>query len=802
METPMLLIAFNTPPHRPMAHRAHGFGLLQVLLLISVMAGLGAIGYLQWRERAAIDSSRQEHQTLAQADQALAAFATVEHRLPCPDTDRDGLENCGTLTDQKGWLPSVTLRLAGADPGVDVGQLRYLVQRSASANNLTVRTDSWRPLEYDEDNITFFAMRSGGYPNDILTLTDFCQRLETARNTTLGPTLAQVNVTGGRAVAYALAHPGNDDADGDGDLFDGANSNAVGNANLLEDPARKPQLASYNDSVRERSLTSLQANLHCQPLIDSINTVALGHDVAVQVADMREDNIESATRAIAFSLLAATMTGLEITLAVAEGMSDAGNAAMDWAICAASLGLAVNACAAAPQHTVAIGLAGGVVAANTAVIALNATAAGLAGSALLLASDTATMEQACPPIDQTLLIQMRDSAEQELKDAIKARDDAQIEVNNKTTQLNTANDAKVSATATLRLVIRSGGASSEIDGLVDPLLTATGNWGAASFSLKAAEARLDRATAERARWNAEVAKYDSMLSDSAGTIVRLNADIAALDSQIAATTDPSLLNELKGKRSSKLAEIDMAKSIPDITRLESEIAALDAQIAATPPPSNKAELEALRKRKADELKQNLFLNARGDAAQSLDEANTELNAATAARAAASSAFSGALTGYQTAYASLVSGAGRYAIYDSANNVTGYRCTTACVEGDTNVSVDLNNALQVLLGSADAVFYSDYFFPGANYLFPGRAIEPDINAAYLKPIKLQKELDALKDKLNAAQTRATNAKAQYDQINLMLNNPPPCQASGTAVIPMTPDQAEDILADVDRKGGTR
>ncbi len=29
METPMLLIAFNTPPHRPMAHRAHGFGLLQ-----------------------------------------------------------------------------------------------------------------------------------------------------------------------------------------------------------------------------------------------------------------------------------------------------------------------------------------------------------------------------------------------------------------------------------------------------------------------------------------------------------------------------------------------------------------------------------------------------------------------------------------------------------------------------------------------------------------------------------------------------------------------------------------------------
>jgi hypothetical protein len=798
----MLLISLNASPHRPMARRSRGFGLLQVLLLIAVMAGLATMGYLQWRERAAIDSSRQERQSLEQADHAILAFATVEHRLPCPDTNRDGEEDCGTLSEQKGWLPSVTLRLAGADPGVDVGQLRYLVQRSASPNNLTVRTDSWRPLEYDEDNTTFFAMRAGGYPNDILTLTDFCQRLDTA-STTLGPALAQVNVTGGRAVAYALAHPGNNDADGDGDLFDGANSNAGGNANLLEDPARRPQLASYNDIVRERSFASLQSDLHCRPLIDSINTVALGHDVVVQVADMRDDNIESATRAIAFSLLAAIMTGLEITLAIAEGMSDAGNAAADWAICAASLGLAVNACAAAPQHTAAIALAGGVVAANIAVVALNATAAGIAGTALILASNTATLAQACPPMDKSLLVQMLASAEQELTNAINARDDAQTAVNNKTTQLNTANAAKVTATATLRGVIRGAGASSQIDARVDPLLTAAGNWGTASFSLKSAEARVDSATADRTRWTAEVAKYDSMLSDSAGTIVRLNADIAALDAQIAATTDPTLLNELKGKRSSKLAEIDMAKSIPDITRLESEIAALDAQIAATPPPANLTELEALRKRKADELKSNLFLNARGDAAKSLAEANTELAAAIAARDAANSAFGTARTNYQTAYASLVNGAGRYAIYDASNNVIGYQCTTACLEvTDVNVSGSFNSALQVLFGSASAMYYTDYFFPGAHYWFPGRATEPDINAAYLKPVKLQKELDVLIQKRDDAQTRVTNAKAQRDQVKLMLDNPPPCKASGTAIVPMTPDQAENILADVDRKGGTR
>ena len=150
---------------------ARGFGMLQVLLLIAAMAGLATIGYLQWRERSAIDSSRQERQALAQADQAIVAYATVANRLPCPDMDRDGEEDCGVVTNQKGWLPSVTLRLAGADPGVDVGQLRYLVQRGAGENNLSALTDSWRPLEYD--GTTFAAMRSTGYPSNILTLTDF-----------------------------------------------------------------------------------------------------------------------------------------------------------------------------------------------------------------------------------------------------------------------------------------------------------------------------------------------------------------------------------------------------------------------------------------------------------------------------------------------------------------------------------------------------------------------------------------------------------------------------------------------------
>jgi hypothetical protein len=540
-------------------------------------------------------------------------------------------------------------------------------------------------------------------------------------------------------VAYALAHPGNADADGDGDLFDGANSNAGANANLMEDPARRPLLATYNDLVLERSFTSLQADFHCRPLIDSINTVALGHDVVTQVAQMRDDNIEAAGRAVAFSTLATIMTGLEIALAVAEGISDAGNAAAEWVICAASLGLAVNACAAAPQHTAAIALAGGVVYANIAAAVLNATAAGIAAGALVLASNTATPDQACPPRDTSLLTQSLVSAQAELSSAASARLAVQTEVANKTIELNAAIAERDAAVATLVNVVRGGAASSQLDGQVNQLIAAAGGWGTASYNRDATESRLTQATKERDLWAAEVAKYNAMLADTAGTIARLTSEIAALDALIA--TNPPNKAALMDQRAGKDAELKLAQDTAGLTAV------------------------------------------RDKAAASLATAQAALDNATAARDAAVTSFSTAQTSYQTAYANLVNGAARYAVYNGSGQVIGYRCTTACQPGDTSISGALNSALVDLFG-------------------PAASSGPSPDAKYLRPIKVQKELDALNTKLAAAQKRESEAQYQVDQLQQMINNPAACNSTGTAVIPMTPDQAQDILVEVDRKGGTR
>lgn len=720
-----------------------GLGLLEVLLLIIALGGLTAVGFLQWTERTAIQTARQEQRSLAQADQAVLTFATAMRRLPCPDTDRDGLEDCGS-TAQKGWLPSTTLRLAGADAGVEVGQLRYVVQRGGGNFDLTVLDDAWRPLSYDNDNGTFdafidtTAVTDGKYPVDILTVSDLCQRLSNAAATPLAAGMAGVGATPTRALAYALVHPGVEDRDGDGSTFDGANALTTP---VVDDPTRSPGLATYDDIVFERSYGSLQQAFQCDVLNDSINTVALGLDLIEQVDEMKADNIASAQRAIIMASLLAAITAIETTATVIEGISEAGNAAVAWAICAASLGLAVNACAAAPQHTAAIALTGGVIAANILFIAANITAAVLAGTALALADSSVDASSlTCPGVD---LGDTLTKAKEDWDDAVADLAQLQTDIANKQTELANANTQRTQAINTLRAAVRNGQTSSTIDGRISTLINAANNYDTWSTAYQAADSEVQAYQEALNTWNDQVTEYGNMLANRTTMITQLENDIAALDAQIAATTDPATKESLLLQRAEKGSQLALLQD--------------QAQLQET----------------------------YDDAVAKASQAQADLNAALAARSSASSALTSATTSYQNAFNNLYN-AGRYQV--TTGTTTTWVCVTACEASDIVITSSVRNALGNLLG------------PTFNGIFYGTRPNPD--SKLLRPRRVQAELDVLQEQLPHAQDRVTQAKNNYDQYKALADNPPPCNITGTGVTPMPPSMALDILITVDRKGGSR
>lgn len=716
-----------------------GFGLLQVMLLISVLGGLATMGYLEWRERTAIENARLERLHLSQADQALQTFVTVARRLPCPDTDRDGVEDCGG-TEQKGWLPATTLRLAGADPGVDTGQIRYLVQRGAGDFDLTVLDDAWRPLEYDDDGASFFAMRDAPpYQQNIRTLADFCQRLQAGADATLAAGMAQVNAAPARAVAYALAHPGDEDTDGDGSLFDGANTGAT---SALEDPQRAPLLAAYDDIVLDRPFGALQTAFHCSVLTDSINTVALAHDISSSVDEMKQENIESARRAIIFASIGAAITAVETAGVVLEGISDAGNAAGEWAICIASLGIAANACAAAGIHTASAALTAGVIVANVASIAANVTAAVLAGNALALADSTVNASSlSCTVPDLTTQL---NQAQGELNDAIADRQAIVNQIAAKQIELNNAIAARNQAIANLRFWVRWGYPWSSIDGRVDTLLSSAGTWGTANTSYSDATAQVALHQDAVTNWTATRDDYANMIANRTTLISQLQSEIAALDTQIAAETNTTTRAALQQQRLEKTARLSL---LQDATALQNEY---------------------------------------NNAVTRLSEAQSNLAAAQAAQSAAQTSITSAQSSYASNYNSLQN-PGRYQLQVLPSVV--WACATTainvCQPGDINTYSAIQTSLYDLFGPATNV-----------------ALAPGPDSRYFRPEQIQREIDALQDSLDAADDRIDAAQDSYDSLAAQVANPPPCNITGSGVTPMPPSAAESILINVDIKGGTR
>jgi len=203
---------------------AAGFTLLElavVMVVIGLMIAIGARTVPWINEEADRDVTRK---TMEEASQALIAFARTHHRLPCPDDDDDGDEDCGVAT---GSIPFRTLLLSDRVRDAAHGLIVYSVYRNANAT-LSLDADLARIVNRidDFDN-----------PPDMLNECDLCEALRNAipaaASAGFTSTSNRLATSGGCAAgevnnqAFVLASAGFEDRDGINDLPDEDNADAT-----------------------------------------------------------------------------------------------------------------------------------------------------------------------------------------------------------------------------------------------------------------------------------------------------------------------------------------------------------------------------------------------------------------------------------------------------------------------------------------------------------------------------------------------------------------------------------------------
>lgn len=560
-------------------HAQRGFGLLEAALITLLIGGALIAGYVAFKSRTPSLAAETHATLLAEADRALAAFAARHARLPCPDTDRDGFEDCG-VGAQKGWLPYRTLGREGAGAEAGIGRLRYLVQRAAV--DLTQAEDVWQPVMFKDNTEKYAARRSFTPPN--IGTPDLCHKLMSGPTVPLAATHAQIGGANPRPVAYALAHPGSRDADGDGSEFDGVNAGGA----AFEPPERQSASGGYDDRVAARGYGDLALALDCPRLNASLDMVSMAAEAVEEVNDQKVTNTALASVLTAINLGTSVIQGVKAlaaaaTMSTAVGYLSTATAALATAIgtCVVIVGCAEipHAAASVAAATAAIVAAGAAIATYAASIPPYVVAGGMTLAAAIQAGMSTQSN-----LD---LSQAVNQAYNAWQDAIAKKNDAyqklQQAQSNETSTLAAKNAAWNTLVNEAHTLIANRNSQSSTD--TDMAITANDGyitdvhvkleaWQNAEFALAQAEEQLKKAQSSKS---------------SSGDGGQAMADtIAQLDQMIASELDPARKQALidaktrlqqtvggAGDSAAQLAAID--QSIQD---LNNQIADLNARIAS------------------------------------------------------------------------------------------------------------------------------------------------------------------------------------------------------------------------------
>lgn len=406
------------PP--PGTARQRGLGLIETLFITLLVGGALVAGTLWLQIHTASGQVREQVSVLQRADRALIGFATARYRLPCPDTNadgnRDGREDCGTGAS-KGRLPWRDLGIEDPALRARIRQLVYIVDTAGAdltdVSNGYFEPRTWQGFSADpEDTQDFRGFGYAGTP-------DLCAALGDADNSSG----ARLETPGGAVSAYpayALAHPGTLDADGDDSLFDGNNTAA---ATVLASASRATS-ADYDDRVRRRGHTSLFQSLDCSRLMLSLDGISLGVGAMEEVQGMKDQLVVNAAIATAFNI---SSLGFAIHDTVMSGIT-LGAAITELSLASAALSAAIGSCvvlvgcAEIPHAAAWVAAAATAVAASGVAMPLHVAAVASQGSALGMTISAAILAGYDVPDTEVNLDRARDAIKDSIEESKDERD--------------------------------------------------------------------------------------------------------------------------------------------------------------------------------------------------------------------------------------------------------------------------------------------------------------------------------------------------------------------------------------------
>lgn len=238
------------------ARRQSGVSLLEMALSLAVLGFLFAMVPMALN---ALNSTQSAAPALDRAKLAVNAavgFIVQHDRLPCPDTDEDGLENCDD--SRSGRFPFRTVGLGQPLVNESGFPFHYAVYQHTNANLATPELQS----SYEP------SLLKGDVSAQKNAL-DFCQGLRLGVSGGLQTTEPHVQSHERKAgvnPAFLFVDPGALNADREGQAFDGLNATG-----LEFESAGRGQSDDYDDRVIAMSFAELSARLACPQVLARVS---------------------------------------------------------------------------------------------------------------------------------------------------------------------------------------------------------------------------------------------------------------------------------------------------------------------------------------------------------------------------------------------------------------------------------------------------------------------------------------------------------------------------------------------------